>query len=145
MSWIAPQEFLERAASLLRIVQVVFVDLGDREQGVVTITAAGVFVAQELVCLDGGLQNLVVVETPPHFDLQLRNRHYTGVGLGGTGSPEVDASIGFDSALVVVTSALLGRTSSKGLARALGPGKLVARPSIAVPDTRMSGKRWQQR
>src|SRR5215470_2164859 len=145
MSWIAPQELLECAARLIRILQVILVDLSNREQGVETITAAGIFAPQELIRLDAGLQNLVVIETPSHFDLQLRNGDNARIGLGGPGSAEIDSSIGFDNALVVTTAAFLGRTSGKRLAHALGSGKLIARPSIAVTGTRVGRQRWKQR
>ena len=65
---IAAQDFLEGRAGFVGIVEVVFVDLPDGEQGVEAILAAGVLTAQELVLSDGVIQNLVGFEATAHLD-----------------------------------------------------------------------------
>ena len=79
---IVPQKILEGRARRLRVVEIVFIDLADREQAVKAILAARIFPAQKLVLLDGLVKDFVVVETPPHFHQRLGHRNHTGISLG---------------------------------------------------------------
>src|SRR5207302_1982011 len=66
-AWVAAEEFLERGAGFVRIVEIVFVDFADGEKGVEAIFAAGIFAAQELVLGDGSVEDLVVLEAAAHL------------------------------------------------------------------------------
>ena len=78
---IAMQKVFEGRARLFRIVEIVLVDLADREQRVEAVFAAGIFLAQKAVFVDGAAQDLVVVKAPPHLDHKFGGRHHARVRL----------------------------------------------------------------
>src|SRR5438105_4740089 len=95
-------EFLERAAGLPGIVQIVLVDLANRKQGVEAVLAAGIFAPQKSVLLDGGVKNFVIIELAAHLDQQFGSRYYAGIGFARCRRTEVDAAVSINHALVVV-------------------------------------------
>ena len=79
---IAMKKVFEDRARLFGIVEIVLVDLADREERVEAVFAAGIFLAQETVLADGAAQNLVIVKAPPHLDHEFGGRHYARIRFG---------------------------------------------------------------
>ena len=78
---IAMKKVFKDGTRLFGIVEIVLVDLADREERVEAVFAAGIFLAQETVLVDGPAQNLVVVKAPAHLDHQFGGRHYARIRL----------------------------------------------------------------
>ena len=140
---IVAQKILERSARGIGIVEVVFINLADREQAVKAIFAAGIFPPQELVLLDGLIQDFVVVEAPAHLDQRFRDCNHAGVGFGGGGCSQIHGAISIDHALVIMTCSLRGRPSVQRLAHPLSGSKVLARPGVRVVRPRLCRKRSQ--
>ncbi len=87
---IAAQKILEGARAASKSLKIVLVNLADGEQPIETVLAAGILAAQELILLDGLVQDFVVVETPSHFHQRLGNRHHAGIGFRGSGRSQVN-------------------------------------------------------
>ena len=138
-------EVCEGRARLFRIVEIVLVNLADREQRVEAVFAARIFLAQKAVLFDGAAQNLVVVKAPPHLDHEFRGRHHARVRLRRCGRAEVNAPVGVDHPLVFVASALSQRTPIESLPHAFRLGEFLAGPGVVVADASQCGSQWQQR
>jgi hypothetical protein len=63
--------------------------------------AAGILPPQKFVLLNGRVQDRFIIEAPPHFFQQLRDRNHAGIGLLGSGRFEINPAIGVDHAIVV--------------------------------------------
>ena len=135
---IAVQKLLKNAAGLLGIVQIVFVNFADSEQRVATILAARILPPQKLVLGDGLMQNLVVIEAPPHLDQRLSHGHHAGISLHRGRRAEINIAVGVDHPLVVVPRAVDWRTSVERFPHALGGRKVVASPGFGVMDAGIS-------
>ena len=145
--WIAVQKLFKGTPCLLSIVEVVFINLTDREEGVASIFAARILPPQELILCNGLIQNLVVVEAAAHFDQRLRHRDHAGICLGRGGRAVVDAAVGIEDPLVVAPRTLAGRASIKRFPHALGAGKAFVSPCFPVMRPRIgrqSGEGQQQ-
>ena len=90
---------------------------------------------RNLYCAIASLQDLVIVEAPPHLDQRFGNGDHAGIGLGRSGRAEIDVAIGIDNALVVVAGAFSRRASIERFAHAIGGGKVVSGPGFAVMRT----------
>ena len=133
------QKFLKHAAGMLRIVQVVLVNLANSKQRIAPVLAAGIFLAQELILRNRLIQNLVIIEPPPHLHQRLRHGHHAGIGLGRSRRAKINAAISIDHALVVVPGSVRRRASVERLAHPFRGGKAVPRPRIRVARTGMGG------
>src|SRR5207302_8115880 len=79
---IALQELLKSAACLVRLVEIVFVDLPDGEQRVKAIFARRIFAAKKFILLYGRAQETLVIELASHLnqefdDESLRSEEHT--------------------------------------------------------------------
>ncbi len=129
---VSQQKLIEYCTSLLGIVQIVFIDFADGEQRIAAVLAAGILLAQEPVLRDGLVQDLVVIEAPPHLDQRLGNRHHTGIGLGRSRGAVIDVPVGVDNALVVAARALGRRTTVQGFPHPVGCGESIPSPGFTV-------------
>jgi hypothetical protein len=141
------EKLLESRTGFFRIAKVVFIYFSDREKRVETILAARVFLAQESILPDSATQNLAVVELAAHFDHQLGGSDHAGIGFRGSRCAEVHAPVSINYALVRAAGPIVGRAPIESLAHALGGGKLLAGPGIAManPSRGRQGQRRQQR
>ena len=141
---ITMQEIFESLPRLGGIVEIVFIDLADGEQGVEPVSAAGILLAQEVVLFDGAAQNLVVVKAPAHLDHQLGRRHHARVRLRRRWGTEVDAPVRIDYALIFAASALARGAAVESLPHALRFGELLTSPRIVVQNARRGAHHRQQ-
>lgn len=101
MMWIEPLKLLKRFASVLFVVEIVFVDLADAEQRVDPRLASWILLAKKFVLLNRGVQNRLIFKAPPFFFHQFGAGNHAGIGFGGSGRPEVDPFVSVDDTLVV--------------------------------------------
>src|SRR6185369_4330011 len=142
---VALQEILEGALRFSTVVQVVLVNLANREQRIDTILAAGILLAQELVLLDCRSENRVVFESPSYLDLQFGNCDHAGIGFGRGRRPEIYSPVSVDHALILLTGPLLRRAAIQRFAHALGGVELAARPGVGLAHASMGWHDRQQR
>ena len=135
ISRIPVHKILKRRPRFLRIVQVVLVNLPNREQGIETIFAAGIFLAQKAILINRAPQNFVVVKAPPHLDHQFGSRHHARVRLRRCRRAEVNATVRLDHPLVFVPGAFSQRTPVESFAHAFRFSELLARPTVVVMDS----------
>ena len=138
---IAMQKLLKNPASLLAIVEIVFINLAYGEQSVATIFATRILPPQELVLGNGLIQNLFVFKVAPHLHQGLRDRNHAGVCLGRRRRPVINVAIGVDDPLIVVTRALRWRTPVERFPHPLRTGKALTSPGFTVMSTRAGMRR----
>src|SRR5919198_3939353 len=129
---IALEEFLKGAARLVRIVEIVVVDLPYGEQRVKAILARGVFAPEKLILLDGGTQEFLIFELPSHLDQEFGHRDRAGISFRGGWSAVINATVGVQHTLKVVSCASSGRLALERFPHALGGGKPLSRPGLRV-------------
>src|SRR5580658_3911153 len=137
------QKVLECRPRLYWIVEIVFVNLSDRKQGIEAILAARIFLAQEAILINGATQNLVVVKPPSHLDHQFGRRYHARIRLRRRWRPEVHPPVRIDDPLVFLTSTLAEGTPVQRFAHALRFGELLTGPMVVVMDT--SGSRNERK
>src|SRR5258708_26636855 len=105
------KKVFEGRARLFGIVEIVLINLADREERVEAVFAAGIFLAQEAVLFDGAAQDLVIVKAAAHLDHKFGGRDHAGVRLRRGGGAKVDTPIRVDHALGLAASTLSSRTA----------------------------------
>src|SRR6266851_4692206 len=140
---IAAEKFFEYRFGLGRIFEVILIDLGDVEQGLETLSTAGIFPAEKFVLADGGTQSAFIVESAPHFRQQVRDRTHAGVRLGRSRSAVINPAIRIDDALVFVAASFFGGEGVQRFPHALGGGKLCIGPGLRLAS-RLGGQHRKQ-
>src|SRR5256885_5546962 len=80
---IALEEILENCPGLRWIVQVVLIDLANREQRIAAMLAAGMLAAQEFILGDGLLKDGVIVKAAARFGQRLGYGYRARISFGG--------------------------------------------------------------
>src|ERR1700685_4250179 len=135
---VAAQKLLERGARLLRVVEVVLINLANGEQCVEAVLAAWVFTAQKAVLRNRLFQNFVVFKAPSHFHQRLGDGNHAGIGLRRSGRPVINATVSVKNLLIITAGSVGDGTPVERLAHPLGRGTTGARPGFIVAGAGMS-------
>src|SRR5260370_22396686 len=135
---IAAEKFFDYRFGVGRIFEVILIDLGDVEQGLETLSTAGIFPAEKFVLADGGTQSAFIVESAPHFRQQVRDRTHAGVRLGRSRSAVINPAIRIDDSLVFVAASFFGGGGGQRFPPAPGGGTMCICPSRR-PSSRPGG------
>src|SRR5437870_173744 len=138
---IAVQKFLKSNARLAGVIEFILVDLANGEQRVEPVFASRIFAAQEFVLMNGGAQDVVIVEAASHLHQQLSYCDHAGIGFGGGRRTKVDAAVGVNHALVFVAASVSDRTAVQRFAHVPGSGESLASPVFPMARTGTHGQR----
>src|SRR6267143_3689341 len=90
------------------------------------------------------LKNLVVVEAPSHLYQYFRHRHHAGIGFCARRRAIINAAVGVNHPLVVMSGTVGQEASVEGLPHAFGGGEMTAGPAVAVMRTGVRRQRREQ-
>src|SRR6202451_657672 len=129
---VAAQKLLERGARLLRVVEVVLINLANGKQCVEAVLAARVFTAQKSILPNRFFQNFVIFKTPSHFHQGLGNGNHAGIGLRRSGRSVINATVSVKNLLIITAGSVGDGTPGERPAPPARRGKTRARPGLIV-------------